>query len=292
METVKPRIARASHDRVFIRRQCISGAARVALTLGSLACTAFERGSDTLEEVDGMLNAGDMPTGGDWSCLSDVVSGPNRVPMSTVNAPAAAYVLPLIDFVTGRPPTNARGRACARVDVDCINPITDSVMVSREGALVLPLFEGFDGFVEVESEGMLPALFFLNAPLSGNTQSFPAYLVPLASAAGLSQSIGVPLDERFGLIGFWALDCGGLPAEGVVMSNDAGGLIYNFVDGLPAFQPATVDGIGGFVNVPPGRVLLRGILSSSGQTIGVQSLVVRGGWISVSNLQPSGALPP
>src|SRR5262245_2845321 len=105
METVKPRIARANHDRVFLRRQTISSAALAAITLASLACTAYAPASDTLEEtVDGMLNAGNTPLAGDWSCLSNVVSGPNMVPMSTVNAPAATYVLPLIDFVTGMPP--------------------------------------------------------------------------------------------------------------------------------------------------------------------------------------------
>jgi hypothetical protein len=255
---------------------------------GAAACTEYEPASDTLEETtDGMLNAGDTPTSlNDWTCLPDTVSAPSMVPVNTANAQAATYVLPLIDFVSGMPPSGATGRACARVDPGCSMPLTETVTITQQGALVLPLFQGFDGFIEVEADGMVPALFFLNAPLAGNTQSFPAFLVPLNSALALSQSIGVPLDERFGLIGFWALDCDGLPAGGVVMSNDAGGLIYNFVDGLPAFQPSTVDGIGGFLNVPPGRVLLRGVLSQGGQTIGVQSLVVREGWISVSNLQP------
>jgi hypothetical protein len=287
--TVKPGMARTCDNRVVVQQRRAARAAFLAVVVAT-ACTDYEPASDTLAETtDGMLNAGDAPLGAganDWACLADVSSGPSSVPMNTSNAEPATYVLPLIDFVSGMAPLSARGRACARVDPGCSMPLTESVMVSREGALVLPLFEGFDGFIEVEADNMVPALFFLNAPLIGNTQSFPAFLVPLNSALALSQIVGVPIDERFGLIGFWALDCGGLPAEGVVMSNDAGGLIYNFVDGLPAFQTATVDGIGGFVNVPPGRVLLRGVLSQGGQTIGVQSLVVREGWISVSNVQP------
>ncbi len=262
-------------------------AALLGVALGAWACTDYKPASDTLEEtIGGMLNAGETDTTNDWSCLDGSMMGPSMVPVNTANAEPATYVLPLIDFVTGMPPASATGRACARVDPACSNPLTETLAISPEGALVMPLFAGFDGFVEVEAEAMLPALFYLSAPLLGDTTSFPAFLVPIASAEALSQSLGRPLDDQFGLIGYWALDCVGLPAEGVVVSSDAGGLAYNFVDGLPAFQPATVDGIGGFLSVPPGRALIRGILAQGGQTIDVQSLVVREGWMSVSILQP------
>jgi hypothetical protein len=234
------------------------------------------------ETVDGLLT----PSNNDWTCVGDGASAPRTPPTNAATAAPATYVLPVIDFVTQMTPPGVTARACARVDVDCVNPIVDSVTTSAGGVLALPLFEGFDGFIEVKADNFVSALFFLDGPLQGDTQAFPAFLVPLSSAAALAQSVGAPLDQRFGLIGFWALDCEGLPAQGVVMSNDAGGLIYNFVDGLPAFQQATVDGIGGFINVPPGRVLLRATLSGVGETIDVQSLLVRPGWISVSNLQP------
>jgi hypothetical protein len=148
------------------------------------------------------------------------------------------------------------------------------------------LFVGFDGFMEVLADGMIPELFFLNAPLTGDTESFPSFLVPLLSGAALVETLGVAFDDRYGFIGYWALDCEGAPAEGVIMSNDAGGVVYNFVDGVPAFQPMTADGIGGFLNVPPGRVLIRAVVANGGQTVAVRSFVVRGGWISVSNLRP------
>jgi hypothetical protein len=257
----------------------------VAALLCGVACTDFADGDDTLP---GETNALLEPGGPDWSCVNGNATTPRTPPTNSAVAPAATYSVTLTDFVTGRPAAGVQARACARVDVNCASPLTSQLTASADGVLRVPLFQGFDGYVEVLADGMVPALFFLNGPLERDTEGFPAFLVPVPALTGLATTVGVPIDPQFGGIGFWALDCAGKPAAGVLMSNDAGGQIYNFVAGLPAFQTTTADGIGGFINVPPGRVLLRGVLANGSQTIGVQSLLVRKNWLSISNLQPSG----
>ncbi len=268
------------------KSQGFAWAAVVALCCAAGCLTEFEPGSDTPSEGVESNGAPLEPGGADWSCIAGGATVPRPPPTNSEQAAAATYSVTITDFVTGRPVSGVQARACARVDIDCAMPLLANLTTSADGALRVRLFEGFDGFLEVVAEGMVPALLFLGGPLQGDTQGFPAYLVPLSAAGALADAIGFPIDVQFGLIGFWTLDCVGLPAGGVLVSNDAGGQIYNFVAGLPAFQTSTADGIGGFINVPPGRVLIRGVLANGGQTMGVQSLLVRPGWISVSNLQP------
>jgi hypothetical protein len=69
---------------------------------------------------------------------------------------------------------------------------------------------------------------------------------------------------------------------------DTGAIPYAFVDQLPvANQDVTSEqGLAGFVNVPPGVVVVSSFAQGQPQALNVESLLVRSGWLSSMSLLP------
>lgn len=64
---------------------------------------------------------------------------------------------------------------------------------------------------------------------------------------------------------------------------------YAFVDDLPVIDRDSTgsQGLAGFVNVPPGIVVVAGYRAGASEPVGVESLLVRPGWVSNSFLLPA-----
>ena len=268
--------------------------ARTLLALGLLGaggCTKFASEEDAFPTTE--LAASEGVTT-DFSCVAAEAGNPI---MPGAGAPLDYSVLAL-DFISGRTPTNMLIRGCYRGDLLCARPATEWFAPDLDGRVTLPLTEGFSGFLEITSDDMVPTILVFPAALSPELAAalgaIPVAMLPpemLLAFAGASQ---LQLEQDAGVLAVNTFDCNGPFAPGVRLELNAPAVPFMFVDGLPlAFRDTTTDeGSGGFANVLPGLVVVRGFDASTMQEVGLETVPVRSQWLTVTNLMPQFAGTP
>jgi hypothetical protein len=258
----------------------------VLLATALTACTSFEPASDTLlDDTVGQL----APTapGESWDCLE---TGEEPLPVPTVaqSNDRVVYSVQFVDLSTGRVYPDAQVRACGVADINCEAPVTNTLRVDAQGWVDLPLYRNFAGFLEVTSSEALPYLFYLTGPLVTSTVEYPIVTVSLTSIGSLVQLLGVDPEPGTGFMALRAFDCEGNTAPGATVSGTNEGVRWYFVDGLPNTTATATgpDGLGGFVNMPPGLAVVD-LKAPNGVSIrGAQSFVVRANWVSAAYVRP------
>jgi len=253
-----------------------------ALAAGS-ACTELASGSDILEAAPGQLgvaDAGAKRVDPKWACLGEA-----DPPSAVALRPSVGLTVAVLDSALLTTPAGLQVRACNRIDVDCMTPALPPIGVSSDGLVHLSLDQGFNGFLEITGPTIVPFLFFVSRPLQTERQETLNVIGP-ASLQALAGSGDVMIDPTLGFLLLRAFDCQGELASGVSVSNGAGGLPFNFVDGLPNIgaDVTDVNGIVGFVNVPTGAVVAQGLAGA--ERTGTVNIVVRGGWFTYGDLSP------
>jgi hypothetical protein len=260
------------------------------LATTTLGCTKFASEFDSLEGEGGDETriAALEAAPGDWSCISDA---PSRVADSSAPVPLT-YAFRATDFVTGAAVSDVQVRACFRPDVGCDSPATPYLAPESDGKVRVKLDSGFNGYLEVTSEGMLPVLLFFAAEWSSEflaaLEQAPLQLLPVPALQALGDSARVQLDPGGGVLGINTFDCAGSSASGVRLEVDSRAVPYAFVNDLPVLnQDVTSEqGLAGFVNVSPGVVVLRGFPQGSSSPLTVETLLVRGAWVTNVSLLP------
>jgi len=253
--------------------------------LSASACTELESGSDLLEMQPGLLSgtgAAAAVSDPKWACL-DGAEPPSAVALR----PMVTFSLGLNDPSTRSAPPDASIRACNRFDLQCSTPVLGPLGMSADELFHLSLPQGFDGFLEITSPAIIPALYVFSRPLQTDVQD-EFIVVSLATARGLAASGSVQLDPMLGLMAVRTRDCLGEISAGVRFSNDKGGTAFAFVDGLPVvgYDETNDEGLGGFVNVPLGTVVVQGQEATSGRVSGTATVLLRAGWIAIVELDP------
>lgn len=272
------------------RRRGARGVCHAAVLLG-VGCTEFESGTDELTPE--MVTQQQQPqplVGQDWTCLGSVAPPPML--LATPSGERLVQSVRFVDLATGDVATNISVRACAQRDVDCLEPLTGLLPLDADGWVDVPLFEGFDGFLEITGETVIPTLLFYAAPLSPGTEvdRTPLGLVQREILPALSGATGTQQDPRSGLVVLRSFDCSGDPAPGVSFDIDKAGFPWYFVGGLPsstATFTAGESGLGGFINVAPGIAVVNAVLPGSALPIATpRSVLVRGGWMTAMRFVP------
>lgn len=245
-------------------------------------CTELASGSDTLGVGSVRSREAGAPVDPRWVCLEE----PGAASAIALGAEPVLTLAP-VDIASGLPPDDLTARACQRLDVDCLTPVVSGVGLAADGAVHLPVPPGFDGFVELTSPSSVPTMYFVNQPMFANRVESFRLLNPLGLLALATQG-GVTLDPELGHLLIRTFDCEGAPAEGIQLSNDRGGQSFSFVAGLPSIgvDVTTADGLGGFVNVPPVLVVLRGRLVEDERVVGTPSVSVRRQWFTYGDVEP------
>lgn len=256
--------------------------------ISALACTEFEPGTDELTEgadfVDSRTGALMPAPGRDWSCVGPLRSTP-MVAQDNNGATRLVRSLQVLSLVRGTVPEGASVRACQQRDLDCATPVTASLALDADGWVDIPLYDGFDGYLEVTSPATLPMMLFYQEPLLGTsrTDAEPLGLVEIPVLAQLTAGIGTPQEANLGLLVLRAFDCKGDAAPGVKFSVDKPSVPFYFVSGLPSGMQTETEGsgLGGFINVPTGITVVDAVLSS-GEVDFTQprTLFVRPGWMT------------
>lgn len=280
-----------SESRVFARRAALRGAwcaralAAVASVVALSGCTQLAPGADLLPQTFQPVqpDAGPAPAPDTrWGCLDEA-----EMPTASPLLPSIDLALTVIDTVTDAPPPGLSARACSRLDVECANPLTPDVNAAVDGAMHLSVPQRFAGFVEIRSPATVPTMYFINQELMRDTaESFA--IISTAALAGLAARDNVMIEPERGFVLIRTFDCQGEPASGVQLSNDKGGEPFAFVDGFPVVgrDETSGDGIGGFVNIPAGIVVLQGIVREHGTSLSNASVIVRPGWFSYGDVEP------
>jgi hypothetical protein len=268
----------------------------LAGSLASLSCVKFASELDSVapasaaasEGSSGLLAEGDgvASAGQDWSCAVGEVEQAGDDPA------ALTYVFELEHFITGQPMVGASLRACFRADVSCESPLSEAVLDGSEERARVTAFEGFNGYLEITADGMLPTMVFFkpwSAALLAQLESVPIRMFPQAALLALGSTVNVPVDPAAGLVSVAAFDCAGAPAGGVRLELDRSAIPYVFVDDLPVIDRDSTgaQGLAGFVNVPPGIVVVAGYRADASEPVGLESMLVRPGWVSNSFLLPA-----
>jgi hypothetical protein len=263
------------------------GAPLLAL-LAATGCTKFASEDDGLE-LNGLLS---QP---EWGCLSEAAGFSD---VMAIDGPPLAYAFDARSYISGQTPRNLRGRACYRADVACSHPATEYFAPDANGIVTLPLTEGFNGYIEILSDDMVPTLLLFPAPLTGelaqSMSALPVSLLPFDVLLAFGDAANISLDPASGVVSINTFDCLGPSAPDIRLELNSPAVPFTFVDGLPiAFQDTTTDdGSGGFANVLPGLVVVRGFRKGTEDLVGLETVLVRSQWVTVGSLMPQFATPP
>jgi hypothetical protein len=129
-----------------------------------------------------------------------------------------------------------------------------------------------------------------NPPLSGDV-NVTVQMANVGLRRALTRLVGSEQQDDLGLILIAALNCQNTGAAGVVFDldpPDAATTKFYVIDGIPdkSLSATLPNGFGGFTNVQPGTVTIKGTLRDTGRPIGSVSLVARPDVITQSRLVP------
>jgi hypothetical protein len=229
----------------------------------AVACTEFKPGSD-IQSTRGSLTGNDAPNmnEGPWGCLDESEAMPEM--QETVS-----YTVTIVDSLTNAPPPGLVVRACDDLDLTCARPVSSSTGVSADGRVRLSLAQGFDGFLQIESDSTLPTRLYPDGLLLENQDGALLELVDANAVAQLAGAVGLELREDQGVVLARAFDCNGDLASGITFESEAGGVAFAFVDGLPIRTNTTAtEGLVVFANVPRGFTLIEGSIAQTERFMG------------------------
>jgi hypothetical protein len=251
------------------------------------ACTAFEPGTDELEQEAVVEALGGTEN---WQCLSEGAQT-RAVPIVASDAPRVILSVQLVDSATSAVFSDVQVRACSFSDVNCERPVTAFVAADSAGWVDMPLYESFTGFLEVTSPVIMPFLHHVKDPLPAESViEYPLALLPLRSLEPLAQLSGLAYEVGTGVVATRSFDCNGVPAGGVSITSDSGGIPWYYSGGIPTQRTtgSDDDGIGGIFNVPAGLAIIDSVAPTGVSISGPQSLVIRAGWMSGTFIRPPG----
>jgi hypothetical protein len=255
-------------------------------------CTEFAPASDRLDpagvtEVTLTGRADATPvieTSSDWSCLDD----PPATNPSLSFAGMVSYAVP-VRSLFGAPLVNVRVSVCTAADFSCATPVTQVAGLDASSVLSIQVPVGFNGFLEIQAEGHLPTVFYMRKPVFANTEDpLPILPIPAAGVPQLAMIVGTEVVAELAIMAVAVIDCHGQRAPGVAFSNNLGGRVFYFVDGVPSAAATVTDpqGLGGFVNAPLRLSEVQAHVEASGRLIGERTLLPRAGWLNVVQLRP------
>lgn len=229
-----------------------------------------------------------------WGCLGHVT--PPTFPKPMVNVS-----VPLVNLLGGAPVTAIDAKVCAKSDVACATPMGPTVNPNSQGILTFTLPAGFDGYVDMKSNGpvddaglpaYIPALVFFSPPLSQDLIYLTIPLLSPAALGSLAAQFGNTVDPTLGAPFAAVDDCQAKPAAGASVSidkADASTRTFYFVNNLPTESTTQTDksGYAGFINVPPGIRDLTAQVADGGAFIGKVSVLVRPSTITYTVLPPT-----
>jgi hypothetical protein len=234
------------------------------------ACSSLSDGDDSLAPA--------------WRCLDGLppAAGPEAV------AEPARVDIGFRDLFQAMPLRNLAVRACLAIDSSCTSPVSPSLSSDDEGRAVLDLYRGFDGYLEIQGQGILSSLVFL--PIVQQDQSLGTMgLVPDANLRTFNTNFNAGIEFEKGHLVVFVRDCDGLPAAGVALETDVTSRRFYMVGGLPEFttERSSIAGVGGFLNIETAGARVVGSLTledGNAFAVGSRTFAIRQGWVTFGDV--------
>ncbi len=259
------------------------GSAGWLCVLAASACTAFESGTDELEQG---FTSQSLEPGRDWSCLpASLQSTPSTLLESAAGALRVVESVQMLNVVDNRPLQGLFVRACAQRDVNCLEPLTELAPVGADGWVDLPLYEGYAGYLEITGEAIVPTVLFYPDPIVEGRDRYttPIGLIERRALPVLTGAVGMQQAPGRGLIVMRTLDCQNTDALGVSYTIDRIGSPFYFVGGLPSTSVTETrdSSLGGFTNVDTGVALIGATLTPEMRpVVPTTSVLIRPDWLT------------
>jgi hypothetical protein len=251
-----------------------------------LDCTTGAKALTAARCVDGLCDV--RP---EWQCAN----GAAAVSSPEAERTSVAVALPVVDLLTQRSGAVLEASLCRKLDVNCEAP-TQSMTMNGTGDYPLELETGFEGYLSVRGDSVVPTLYFLSPPLEAGERLPTLTLMSESLMGSLALELGVPLLEGRGLARLTVQDCNGGFSPGVTLEAreaDAATTRFYDVDGLPVVPAAATgaQGSGGFINAPAGLLSVEARLTDASTPLASGSVLVRPGFISYGRLRPVPSSP-
>lgn len=209
---------------------------------------------------------------------------------ATLAAEGVEVALPVVDLAPRAPGASVEASLCHKYDVSCEAPSL-TMRMDESDELLLHIEPGFDGYLSVRGDELVPTLYFLSQPLvTGERLPALTLLSPaLLDALALEMHVTLLPDRGLGL--FTIQDCSGTFSSGVAFEAqpaDEGTVAFYDVDGLPTASATSTGrtGSGGFINAPAGPLTVTARLETGALPVASASVLIRPGFVSHGRLMP------
>lgn len=256
-----------------------------------VGCSSFANEADVLTTDPAAPPAAESSSVSNCDASREVTD-----PLAYSEAPRLTLALNVLDISTRTVPSNLAVRACLITDLDCTRPITDTLQADATGIVTIPLAVGMTAYLEIEADGIAPALFPLPGTLSQELaallQQQPLVVIP-SGAESIAEPIRSQSEPTAGSVVVTVSDCAGQAAAGVRLELDTAAVPFSIVDGLLVMNRSTTtaSAVAGFVNVTPGVAIIKGYRVDTGQVFGEDAAPVRPGWDTLVRMLPDGVEP-
>ena len=181
-------------------------------------------------------------------------------------------------------------KVCQKLDLTCKTPLS-TVTTGADGHVVVTVPATLAGYLQLDADTYIPALYFLPTVLPSDGKLDPIPLLGSSVTDGLAFSLGSSLDPKRGHMMLIAEDCFGAALAGVSFSSntaDKSTIQFYVRDLLPSTtetQTAEI-GNGGYLNFPPGNAVIDLTLVAKKLHLTTVSVAVRPGFITVAYIRP------
>ncbi|HEX3594021.1 MAG TPA: hypothetical protein VHU80_02935 [Polyangiaceae bacterium] len=248
-------------------------------------CEAQMSGPDPHEHTDAMADAG--PPDPLWGCMDQ--------PKVTSTAPGPFHVtFHLAGILDTTPIQGVTAYMCKKLDLDCTMPMAGPVTSDVMGNISFDVPANFTGYVQfAKGTDITPGIYFFNPPPAQDMDAVAVQVVTPGIVGLLTSSFRAPQADANGLTLINVADCGGKAAVGVsIVAEGIDPMADEFysVGGLPTATATetAMEGFGGFVNVPPGPLTVKGVVNGTKRELQTISVLIRAGSITYAKLVPLG----
>ena len=181
------------------------------------------------------------------------------------------------------------------LDPSCTPIAPDDVISDDDGRLVLEVPYGMHGAVIITGgDDIVSTLVYIDPPPTAAESDIFIPVLDTTSVALMSMLTGKAIDAETGLVLVSTPDCTlqyNPFTPGVRYTLDSVGPTteqFYLVDQLPdtTADATGPNGVGGFVNVPPGLAAINAVLVADDLAIGHGNFLVRKGWLTYAVISP------